>query len=127
MYRRTIFLTCFVLLLSLFGDAVAQPTGEILWEFWYDISGTSLTILRNNPRYPDEPDESVLRDSFDSEVDSYDNYGCRVRGYIYPPEDGDYEFWVSGDDNCELWLSATDEPSGAVLICEVPGWTNQYE
>jgi hypothetical protein len=127
MCRKTFFLISFLLLLGLFSDAFAQPTGEILWEFWYDIGGTSLGSLRNDPRYPDEPDESVLRDTFDSELDPYDNYGCRVRGYLYPPEDGDYEFWVSGDDNCELWLSTNADPSSAELICEVPGWTNQHE
>jgi hypothetical protein len=83
--------------------------------------------LINDPKYPDNPDMSELRESFDSEVDSRDNYGSRVRGYLYPPADGDYEFWVSGDDNCELWLSINADPSSAIKICEVPGWSNQYE
>ncbi|MHC4583054.1 MAG: PA14 domain-containing protein, partial [Planctomycetota bacterium] len=78
-------------------------------------------------RYPDNPDMSELRDSFDSELDPGDNYGSRVRGYLYPPVDGDYEFWVSGDDNCELWLGKDADPSTASKICEVPGWTNQHE
>jgi hypothetical protein len=116
-----------VLLLVLFSDAAGQPTGEILWEYWYDISGTSLNNLRTAPGYPDNPDDSELRESFDSELNAADNYGCRVRGYLYPPADGDYEFWVSGDDNCELWLSTNADPSSAVRICQVPGWSNQYE
>ena len=127
MSKKLILLSSLVLLLSLFSNASGQPTGEILWEFWYNISGTSLSSLRNAPGYPDNPDASELRVSFDSELDPDDNYGCRVRGYLYPPADGDYEFWVSGDDNCELWLSTNADPSSAVKICEVPGWTNQYE
>jgi len=127
MYKKLIYLASFVLLLSLFSNADGQPTGNILWEFWYDVSGTSLNSLRSDPRYPDNPDMSELRDSFDSELNPGDNYGSRVRGYLYPPEDGDYEFWVSGDDNCELWLSTNADPSSATKICEVPGWTNQYE
>jgi len=121
------YLASFVLLLSLFSNASGQPTGNILWEFWYDMSGTSVTNLTNDPRYPDNPDMSELRESFDSELDPDDDYGCRVRGYLYPPADGDYEFWVSGDDNCELWLSENADPSSASKICEVPGWTNQHE
>jgi hypothetical protein len=111
----------------LFSNASGQPTGEILWEFWYNIGGTNLNSLRTAPGYPDNPDVSELRVSFDSELDPDDNYGCRVRGYLYPPADGDYEFWVSGDDNCELWLSKNADPSSASKICEVPGWTNQHE
>ncbi len=127
MFKKLFFLASFVLLLSLFSNASGQPTGEILWEFWYDISGTSVNNLINDPKYPDNPDMSELRESFDSEVDSRDNYGSRVRGYLYPPADGDYEFWVSGDDNCQLWLSTNADPSIAIKICEVPGWSNQYE
>ena len=127
MSKKLIHLAVCVLVLSLFSDAGAQPTGQILWEFWYDIGGTNLGSLRNDPRYPDNPDATELRDSFDSDLDAMDNYGCRVRGYLYPPADGDYEFWVSGDDNCELWLGANDDPSTATKICEVSGWTNQYE
>jgi len=127
MSKKLIHLISFVLVLGLFSDAGAQPTGEILWEYWYDIGGTGLGTLRNDPRYPDNPDATELRDSFDSELDAMDNYGCRVRGYLYPPADGDYEFWVSGDDNCELRLGTNEDPSTAIKICEVPGWTNQYE
>jgi len=127
MFKKLFFLASFVLLLSLFSNASGQPTGNILWEFWYDISGTSVNNLINDPKYPDNPDMSELRESFDSEVDSRDNYGSRVRGYLYPPADGDYEFWVSGDDNCQLWLSTNADPSSATKICEVPGWSNQYE
>ncbi len=127
MCRKLTYLFTVVLVLGLSSNAGGQPTGNILWEHWYDINGTSLGSLRNAPGYPDNPDMSELRDSFDSEVDSRDNYGSRVRGYLYPPVDGDYEFWVSGDDNCQLWLSTNADPSSAIKICEVPGWSNQYE
>jgi len=127
MSKKLLFLASFVLLLSLISKAGAQPTGNILWEFWYDINGSGVGSLKIDPRYPDNPDMSELRESFDSEVDSMDNYGSRVRGYLYPPVDGDYEFWVSGDDNCELWLSTNADPTTATKICQVPGWTNQHE
>ncbi|MEA3224635.1 MAG: PA14 domain-containing protein [Planctomycetota bacterium] len=122
-------LTCLVVLVLVFGiagDTLGQPTGEILWEYWYDIGGTSVGILRNDPRFPNSPDMTELRDSIDSELDPLDNYGCRALGYLYAPVDGDYEFWVAGDDNCELWLSTDDDAGNATMIAEVPGWTSQY-
>ncbi|MHC4496817.1 MAG: PA14 domain-containing protein, partial [Planctomycetota bacterium] len=62
-----------------------------------------------------------------SELDPRDNYGCRALGYLYVPVDGEYEFWVAGDDNCELLLSTDDDPANAPVIAQVPGWTSQYE
>jgi hypothetical protein len=127
MCGKLIYLTSFVLVLNLFSYADGQPTGNILWEYWYDIDGNTLDFLRDDPRYPDSPDMSELRDNFNSELALWDNYGCRVRGYLYPPEDGDYEFWVSGDDYCELWLSTNDDPYKIIMIAEVPGWTEYLE
>ena len=125
MCRRMTFLA--VLVFGIVGNTLGQPTGEILWEYWYDIPGTGLGSLRNDPRFPDSPDMTEMRDSFDSELDPWDNYGCRALGYLYAPADGDYEFWVAGDDNCELWLSTNDDPGNATEIARVSGWTNQYE
>ncbi|MHC4704222.1 MAG: PA14 domain-containing protein, partial [Planctomycetota bacterium] len=127
MWKKSI---CLAALVSMFGIAdntLAQPTGEILWEFWYDIGGTSLGSLRSDPRFPDSPDTTEMRTSLDSELDPADNYGCRALGYLYAPADGEYEFWVSGDDNCELWLSTNDDPGNATVIARVPGWTTQHE
>jgi len=120
-------LVVLVLVFGIAGNALAQPTGEILWEFWYDIAGTNLASLRNDPRFPDSPDISELRSSIDSELDPDDNYGCRALGYLYAPADGDYEFWVAGDDNCELWLSTNDDPDNATVVARVASWTAQYE
>jgi len=125
MYRRMICLA--VLVFGIAGNALGQPTGEILWEFWYDIGGTNLASLRNDPRFPDSPDISELRSSIDSELDPGENYGCRALGYLYAPADGDYEFWVAGDDNCELWLSTNDDPGNATVVARVASYTAQYE
>jgi len=125
MCRRMTFLA--VLVFGIVGNTLGQPTGEILWEYWYDIPGTGLGSLRNDPRFPDSPDMTEMRVSFDSALDPWDNYGCRALGYLYAPADGDYEFWVSGDDNCELWLSTNDDPGNAIEVARVSGWTAQYE
>ena len=56
-----------------------------------------------------------------------DNYGTRLSGYVVAPTTGSYVFWISGDDNCQLWLSTDDSPAAKVLIAQVPGWTNSRE
>ena len=53
-----------------------------------------------------------------------DNYGTRVRGWIYPSTTGDYTFAVTGDDNVRLLLSRVpDNASGAYLVAYHNGWT----
>jgi hypothetical protein len=121
------FLPALVLVLSIAGVAAGQVGEGVLYEYWFDIGGTAVTDLTNDPRYPDSPDMSEWRPDFDSELDPWDNYGARARGYIHPPATGDYTFWISGDDFCELWLSTDDNPDNITMVAEVPGWSAQYE
>lgn len=53
------------------------------------------------------------------------NIAGRFEGYILPPADGNYTFWVCSDDASELWLSTDENPANAVKICGVSGWTGQ--
>ena len=54
-----------------------------------------------------------------------DNNGGRFDGWLLPPADGKYTFWISSDDASELWLSTDDQSANAVKICGVSGWANQ--
>jgi hypothetical protein len=127
MCRKLFYLTSFVLLLCMVCDASAQKgKGNILYEWWYNFAGTAVSDLTGDPRYPDSPDEAEWRTSFQGPVNWKDNYGTRARGYVYPPASGDYNFWISGDDYCELWLSTDADPANVVMVAEVPGWTEAF-
>lgn len=109
---------------------VAVPlsaVGTILRECWFGISGTAVEALTSNADYPDSPFIVEQLTSLEGPTDWNNDYGTRIRGYLYPPETGDYTFWIAGDDNCELWLSTDGTPANAVLIAEVPGWTDSRE
>ncbi|MEK7994435.1 MAG: PA14 domain-containing protein, partial [Planctomycetota bacterium] len=123
MCRKFICLISFVVVLGLVGEALAQPTGEILFEYWFNITGTAIANLTGNARYPNNPDDAEKRQNFQGNVNWRDNYGTRVRGYVYPPANGAYTFWISGDDYCQLFLSTDDDPAKKTMIAEVPGWT----
>jgi len=127
MCRKFFLLTSFVVVLSLVGNASSQPTGKILFEYWLDIGGVAVSDLTSAAGYPDNPDDSELLDKFEGPVDWADNYGIRARGFLYPPADGDYTLWISGDDYIELYLSTDDDPANMALVAEVPGWTNALE
>ena len=49
-----------------------------------------------------------------------DNYGTRIRGYLYPITDGEYTFCIASDASSQLWLSTDDNPANADRIAYVP-------
>jgi hypothetical protein len=105
------------------GDA----TGFILREWWTAISGTSVSSLTSDINYPTNPNGRALLTSFEGPTSWADNYGTRIRGYLYPPANGNYTFWIASDDNGQLRLSTDDNPSNAVLIAYVNDWTDSRQ
>lgn len=99
----------------------------LLREVWTGISGSSVSNLTSSPNYPSTPNQSLTIYSFEGPVNSADNYGARIRGYVVPPTTGSYTFWISSDDNSELWLSTNADPASKALIASVTGYTNSRE
>ena len=102
-------------------------TGSILREYWTGISGTAISNLTSSANYPNNPTGSGQLTSLEGPTNWADNYGTRIRGYIYPSATGSYTFWVAGDDNTELYLSTNETPANASRIAYVSGWTNSRE
>jgi hypothetical protein len=55
-------------------------------------------------------------------VDSADNYGTRMYGWVKPPETGEYTFWISGDDAQGLRLSRDTHAADATSVTAAT-WT----
>ena len=98
-------------------------TGSMQWEQWTGIGGTSITAIPTST----PPTRTATLTQFETARDVADNFGSRVRGYLCPPQSGNYTFRISGDDNCELWLSPDGDPTRKVLIAGFVGWTNYRE
>ena len=98
--------------------------GTAVAERWNNISGTALSALKSDPRYPNNPDvvETVARFAWDGP--DTDNYGGRIEGWLYVPVTGDYTFWINTDDNGELWLSTDDDSSNIRLIANETNYTD---
>ncbi|MHC4147800.1 MAG: PA14 domain-containing protein [Planctomycetota bacterium] len=128
MCKKLLILTSFMLVFGLASSAFAiHDSGSFLFEYWFNIGGGNVADLTGQASYPDNPDDGERRPSFEGPVDWQDNYGTRASGYLFPPEDGDYTFWISGDDFQDLYLSTDIEPANAVLIAQVLGWTSYKE
>jgi hypothetical protein len=87
-------------------DFTPVSTGYVVREWWLNIGGgTAITDLTGNARYPDDPDGSELLTTMEGPVNWADNYGSRIHGWLRPRVSGEYRFWITTDDNGELWLS----------------------
>ncbi|HEY1083090.1 MAG TPA: PA14 domain-containing protein, partial [Prosthecobacter sp.] len=95
----------------------------VLREVWLNLEGGAVADLTLSQDYPGNPVLRTVDASFASPVNWAERYGVRMRAYLTPTSSGDYTFWVSGDDNCELWLSSDDTAASRVRIAHVPGWS----
>ncbi|MBN2270484.1 MAG: chitobiase/beta-hexosaminidase C-terminal domain-containing protein, partial [Sedimentisphaerales bacterium] len=104
-------------------EPVESTTGSILYEYWTGIGGTSVSDLTSNANYPANPSGSDYISIFESPVNWADYYGVRISGYLHPPATAEYTFWISSDDNSQLWLSTDESPGNAILIAREDSWT----
>ena len=108
-------------------NPVVNGSGTILREVWLNVLGSTLNNLIADPRFPDEPDIQHEISALEGPTGFAEDYGTRIRGYVYPPYSGNYTFWIAGDDESKLYLSPDTDPAAKQLIARVPEWTNYHE
>lgn len=105
--------------------------GALKFSFWGDISGTPVTALTDDPRYPATPDRVGTVFSFNSRDyfpnDSTDNYGATIEGFVTPTETADYHFFLRSDDASELYISSNDSPDNLVLQAYETGCCDAFK
>jgi len=117
------------------GAAPPAPQGVITAKGFLNIgSGTAITDLTGNAKFPDNPDVVIYEPYFEWNAtgdintapgDYGDSYGDQMLGYFYPPTTGDYVFWIAADDAANLYLSTNDDPANKKLIAQETGWSNK--
>ncbi|WP_029653315.1 PA14 domain-containing protein [Marinobacter daepoensis] len=85
---------------------------------WYfdGISGNYVQNLLDADKYPDSPDEITELTELRQANSRANNYGTLIRGFIEPPQTGEYTFQISGDDQTLFLLSDSESPEGAIQI-----------
>ncbi len=104
-----------------------KPYG-LLQEIYRTVSGDSRAVaLRNHPAFPDSPTTVTAVGAFEAPSNQlrgyWEKFGQRLRGYLLPPEDGDYTFYLASDDGSELYLSPDSEPAHKQLIASQAYWS----
>ncbi len=99
--------------------------GFLKVSLYTNITGTAVSTLTTDPRYPASPSEVRYLRSFNTRDalpnDALENFGGRIEGFITPVVSGDYHFFLRSDDASELWLSTDDTETAAVLIAQETG------
>ncbi len=91
-----------------------STSGDIVREVWTDIgTANELTSFTQNENYPDNPSLTSSLSTFEIPSDFANGYGSRVHGLLTPSESGMYQFWISGDNEVELWISMNANPQQA--------------
>ncbi|MCP9746748.1 hypothetical protein EGI24_08580, partial [Lacihabitans sp. CS3-21] len=101
--------------------------GNITYQTWTGIPGTTVSSLTTNVNYPNNPSSAILKNTMEGDINGYDNIGGRLIGYLIPRTTGSYTFWLASDDDGELWLSTDSNPANRVKIAEVLGYTDSKQ
>lgn len=106
--------------------------GGLKFEVWLGITGTAVSSLLGDPRYPASPDILAYIREFSSrpvfpDASSRNDYGGRMSGWIVPPETAEYHFFIRSDDNSQLSLSLDDNPANASVIASEAACCGPFE
>jgi hypothetical protein len=116
-----------LLLASALCQAADVYVPDVVTRLFYDLPGrnNAVTNITGSPLYPDSADRIDYVTDFSSPQTAnpnIENYGLVLRGLFTPPASGAYMFYVSGDDQCALYLSTDSTPANKRLIAVEPEW-----
>lgn len=100
--------------------AFVETRGFLISELFTSLlpTGNAVSILTTNTKYPNNPDISTYVNVSTNAPTSpnLDQYGGRLIGWLVPPVDGNYTFYMRGDDGSELRLGPGDNPEARTTI-----------
>jgi len=92
-----------------------------LVETYEDIQGSKLSSLKSYNGFPNFPTERFVLTDYAQTHNKLNFYGIRALAKFTAPVTGEFRFYISGDDETELWIRSNQ--SGRNLIASIPGWT----
>ncbi|HYG34363.1 MAG TPA: PA14 domain-containing protein, partial [Clostridia bacterium] len=119
------------LLLATSG-AMAQTVftpGVLRYQVWTSdenpngLSNPSRVQIENGQAGTPHTDDTTTLTSFDTPFDHADNFGDRVSGLFIPPVTTNYVFYISADDDADLFLSTDASPENKRLIAQEAVWS----
>ena len=104
------------------SDAGPVVAGGLWQEVYNGIGGNNVSDLTAAIDFPRLADSSGVLTNTEA-ASLGDSYGQRWTGWLKPPTNGNYRFFLASDDASELWLSLDDTLAHKVKIASI-GWAN---
>lgn len=112
-------------------DVKDVPSGEgvpVLVEYaqWNGLGSrrnNSVSVLTDHANYPDQPSAVKGLTALEAPRNAAGRLGSRMTAMLKAPTDGEYTFWIAGDDYVQLWLSTDNDAANRELIAYTPRWT----
>ncbi|HMP71997.1 MAG TPA: DUF1800 family protein [Kiritimatiellia bacterium] len=103
--------------------------GGVSHSVWTGLTGHGVGLIKNyvSNSVPPSITGTLHRLDLPRSDPNQDQFGQYIRGWLLPPETGDYTLWIASDDQGELWLSPSSDPAAKQLIAGVPGWSGYRE
>lgn len=105
----------------------AVVAGGLWREVYTGIDGSAVSNLTSNAKFPNFSDSSGPIASATSPTNFADSYGERWTGWLTPVTSGNYRFYLTSDDDSELWLGTNETPTSAAKILSLSGYTNEKQ
>jgi hypothetical protein len=97
------------------------PRGALVYEVWAGLKGSKINdLLTRTNQFATPPGQTHELLEFEAPENCGDRYGARIRGYLHPPADGDYTFWLASHDESQLALSPDENPANKAVIASTP-------
>lgn len=106
----------------------AGENATLRWLRYDNAPGHNIESLYEHPFFPQAPTGYKIINQLQTPMNYTEEYGSLVRGYLVPPETGNYQFNVTGDDNTAFFLSTTEFLEDTVEICFVHyAWIDDHD
>lgn len=111
---------------NIFTGYVETP-GGLAVDLYRGLDGTAINFVDPPIEpYPNGVYTNFTITSFATPDLGIDQYAAHYYGWVTPPEDGDYTFFLRSDDNSQLYLSTDATPEKAELIAYENGCCNGF-
>ncbi|XP_065070374.1 uncharacterized protein LOC135695292 isoform X2 [Rhopilema esculentum] len=94
----------FVFVFILNTLAKEENSKAVVREIWSQVRGDSLQNLLADVRFPHKPSKVSFLSTFDTPTNDGIHFAQRLKGYFTAPTTGEYKFYSSCDDECEVFL-----------------------
>ena len=106
------------------ANRLMDLTGSATLEVWKNVSGSRVADFFGTPLATNAPTAQLAISSLQYSGRG-EQYAARVRGFLIPPQTGDYVFWIASDDGSEFWVSASADPSQKAKVAHVADYVPQ--